>query len=65
MLKRLLVLFALFATIAFAANVGDVTPVKTIKVNRGLTELGKSCVECHAKLTPVMLMIGERADTVM
>jgi len=52
MLKRLLLIFAVCATVVFAANVGDVSPVKTIKVKRGLTELGKSCVECHAKLTP-------------
>jgi len=52
MLKRLLLIFAVCTTVVFAANVGDVSPVKTIKVKRGLTELGKSCVECHAKLTP-------------
>lgn len=52
MLKRLLVIFAVCATVAFAASVGDLSPVKTLKVDRGLTDLGKSCVECHAKTTP-------------
>lgn len=52
MLKRMLFIFLSFGVIAFAANVGDLTNVKTLKVDRGLTEAGKSCVECHAKLTP-------------
>jgi ribosomal protein S20 len=40
------------SVLVFAANVGDVAGVKTLKVNRNLTKLGASCVECHAKLTP-------------
>lgn len=52
MLKRLLIVLAVVASGAFAASVGDVSAVKTLKVERGLTEAGKSCVECHAKLTP-------------
>jgi ribosomal protein S20 len=52
MLKRVLVTFVAFGLSAFAASVGDVSSVKTLKVDRGLTDAGKSCVECHAKTTP-------------
>lgn len=52
MLKRLLIMFAFVATSAMAASIGSVNSIKTLKVERGLTEEGKSCIECHAKETP-------------
>ncbi len=32
--------------------VGDITPIKELKVSRGMTAEAKGCVECHAKEMP-------------
>jgi hypothetical protein len=39
----------------FSANIGDMSSIKTLKVERDMTKMGKSCVECHAKETPGMV----------
>jgi len=52
MLKRLLITFLASVAFLYAANVGDMSTVKTLKVDRALSDNGKGCVECHAKETP-------------
>lgn len=53
-LRWIIVLFACSFAL-FGASIGDVSSVKTIKINRGMSDVAKSCVECHAKETPGMV----------
>ncbi|QKF82677.1 multiheme c-type cytochrome [Halarcobacter ebronensis] len=55
MLKKLLLSMFASSVMLFAANVGDLSSVKTLKIDRDMTKMGKSCVECHAKETPGMV----------
>lgn len=55
MLRKVLLSIFATAVMLFGANVGDLSSVKTLKIDRDMTELGKSCVECHAKETPGMV----------
>lgn len=52
MVRHIVLSFFAATSMLFAANIGDVSPTKTLKVDRALSEAGKSCVECHAKMTP-------------
>ena len=52
MLKKSVLSLIAASSLVFGANVGDMAGVKTLKVNRNMTKLAASCVECHAKLTP-------------
>lgn len=50
--KTFLALLACSASLAFAQTISDVNLQGNLKINRDLSELGKSCVECHAQKTP-------------
>lgn len=52
MLKKSVLTLLATSGLLLAANVGNLSSVKTLKVDRGLSKDGKSCIECHAKLTP-------------
>jgi len=52
MLKKSILTLLASSGLLMAAHVGDLTGVKTLKVDRDLTKQGKSCIECHAKLNP-------------
>ncbi len=52
MLRRIIIAFVASVVMVFAANVGNVAEVKTLKLDRALSEDGARCVECHAKHTP-------------
>ncbi len=52
MLQKTVLSILTTSSLLLAANVGGISSVKTLKVNRGLTKLAVSCVECHAKKTP-------------
>ena len=45
------------ATPALADTALSIAPVKTLKVNRDLTEEGRACITCHQQVSP-----GQYAD---
>jgi len=52
MLKKYILSLIGASSMLLAAHVGDLTGAKTIKIDRDMSKLAASCVECHAKLTP-------------
>ncbi len=52
MFKKYMFVVGVMSGLLFGANVGDVSSIKTLKVDRDMSKLAKSCVECHAKTTP-------------
>jgi hypothetical protein len=52
MLRKMILSIVITSSLMVAAYIGDVTNVKTLKVDRDMTKLATSCVECHAKTIP-------------
>ena len=52
MLKKSLLSIIATSSLVFAAHIGDMSGIKTLKVDRDMTKLAASCVECHAKTSP-------------
>ncbi|MCK5294354.1 MAG: beta-ketoacyl-ACP synthase [Arcobacteraceae bacterium] len=52
MFKKSIIAILATSSLLFSANVGDLAGIKTLKIDRNMTETSASCVECHAKLTP-------------
>lgn len=52
MLKKYMLSMLTASSMLLAAHVGDLTGAKTIKIDRDMSKLAASCVECHAKTTP-------------
>ena len=47
--------FSAFAEQAGQATVGDLSHVRSIVIDRGITEAGKECINCHQKHNPGIL----------
>ena len=53
--------FSAFAEQAGQATVGDLSHVRSIVIDRGITEAGKECINCHQKHTLGFSMTGKTA----
>lgn len=52
MLRKITLALACMFAFGYAESVGDINLVKKVKIDRNLTPLAASCVQCHAQKTP-------------
>ena len=52
MLRKITLALACMFAFGYAESVGDINLVKKVKIDRNLTSLAASCVQCHAQKTP-------------